>query len=167
MCKLAWRHQFPAIFPWSLFSKPGKKNTEHSKNSIQEVYGFGDHFTWYYQYSLHLQITLVKQKKVTLIFSELVKWKIIRKKNLQLKDKPWHASKRFPWKIHVGFFIQAYYILKESDQSVLDLDLAPQVTHLSGLQLNFAIVYFLENSYVVGYTILLMGANFGFQIWML
>ena len=80
MCKLAWRHQFPAIFPWSLFSKPGKKNTEHSKNSIQEVYGFGDHFTWYYQYSLHLQITLVKQKKVTLIFSELVKWKIIRKK---------------------------------------------------------------------------------------
>ena len=94
--------------------KAWEKNTEHSKNSIQE--GFGDHFTWYYQYSLHLQITLVKQKKVTLIFSELVKWKIIRKKNLQLKDKPWHASKRFPWKIHVGFFIQAYYILKESDK---------------------------------------------------
>ena len=63
-------------------------------------------------------------------------------------------------------FLEKFMTVFSYKPSVLDLDLAPQVTHLSGLQLNFAIVYFLKNSYVVGYTILLLGANFGFQIWM-
>ena len=69
MCKLAWRHQFPAIFPWSLFSKPGKKilNTQRILFKKCMASGIILHSTTssilVYLYSLHLQITLVKQKK--------------------------------------------------------------------------------------------------------
>ena len=70
---------FPQFFPDLYFQSLGKKYWTLKEFYSRSVWLRGSFYMVLYQYSLHLQITLVKQK-VTLIFSELVKWKIIRKK---------------------------------------------------------------------------------------